>query len=107
MSHSESLTRFRALTGHRYQEVMSAQINYLASVWFRSDAQSAVGLGERIDEKVDSYANGESNHAAEAMVLLWELSREGPPPTRLQEECTPGSATLTQVIPLILGSFRH
>ena len=30
----------------------------------------------RIDEKVDNYANGESDHAVEAMTLLWELLRE-------------------------------
>lgn len=61
---------------NRYQEVRTAQVNYLASIWFRGDEEPAEGLGKRIDKKVDSYANGELDHAMEAMTLLWELSRE-------------------------------
>ena len=80
---------------------MIAQISHLGSVWFGGD-----DLRERINEKVDSYANGESDHATGAMVLLWELSRGGSFPT--QGQYTPGSVTLTEVIavyPLILASF--
>lgn len=54
---------------------MTAQVNYLASEWFHDD-RSTAGLGERIDEKVDSYANGELDHIMGALTLLWELSRE-------------------------------
>ena len=89
---------------------MTIQVNHLASVWFRGDPQSTTDLGETVDQKVDSYANGELDHAAEAMVLLWEFSREGPSPAHWQAECTPGPVTLTEVItvyPLILASAAN
>ena len=35
-----------------------------------------------IDEKVDSYANGELDHAMEAMALLWECSRKNRDPAK-------------------------
>ena len=33
-------------------------------------------LCDRIDEKVDAYANGDLGHAAEAVCLLWEVSKK-------------------------------
>jgi len=48
-------------------------------------------LGERIDEKVDSYANGELDHAMEAMAFLWELSREVEEFSREEEESSVSS----------------
>jgi len=66
----------------RHEEVRTIQVNYLVSVWFGEDGKPVEGLGEKIDEKVDSYANGESDHAMETMALLWEILRggEGSPP---------------------------
>jgi len=33
-------------------------------------------LRERIEDKVDSFSNGDLDHAVDAVVLLWKLSRE-------------------------------
>ena len=55
---------------------MNEQVNHLAFVWFHGDRESAEHLGERIDKKVESYAQGELDHITEAIILLWELSRE-------------------------------
>ena len=65
------------MNANRYEEVRSIQVNHLVSLWFGEDKECVEGLGERIDEKVDSYANGELDHAMEAMTLLWELLRGG------------------------------
>ena len=54
---------------------MRVQVNRLASLWFRGDEESAQSISQRADEKIDGYANGELNHAVEAITLLWEHSR--------------------------------
>ena len=54
---------------------MRVQVSQLASLWLRGDEESAQSIGQRADEKIDSYANGELDHAMEAMTLLWEHSR--------------------------------
>ena len=64
------------MNANRFEEVRIVQVNHLVSILSSGNKESAEGLGERIDEKVDSYANGESNHAMEAITLLWELLRE-------------------------------
>lgn len=53
---------------------MTVQVDRLASLWFHRNEES---IGERVDEKIDSYANGELDHAMEAMALLWSRSRLG------------------------------
>jgi len=90
---------------NRYQEVRTVQVIHLASVWFRGGEESAERLGERIDEKVDSYANGELDHAMEAMTFLWELSRKGdessvPSPIPVLEATPPVSCSVCQ-LPLV------
>lgn len=72
------------------------QVKHLASVRFGVDEEVTKNLCEKIDEKVDAYANGVLNHAAEAMSLLWEASktkRSGP---------VPRGATGISVCPLTL-----
>ena len=61
----------------RYDEVRTIQANHLAFVQASADAESSKKLWEKIDEKVDLYANGDLGHAAEAMSLLWEVSKRG------------------------------
>jgi len=51
------------------------QTQYLEMVIFRADNESMETLCEKIDEKVDSYANGDLDHAVDAMTLLWKLSK--------------------------------
>lgn len=74
------------LQENRHQEVRTAQVNRLASLWLRGDEESADDIGERVDEKIDGYANGELDHAMEAMALLWELSTEKRDASRDSEE---------------------
>ena len=52
-------------------------VNYLASVLYGQNEDSAKDLCGKIDEKIESYANGDLDHAANAMALLWERSKEG------------------------------
>ena len=51
------------------------QTEHLVSVVSGADSKSAKALCEKIDEKVDSFANGNLNHAVDAITLLWKLSR--------------------------------
>ena len=60
----------------RYDEVRTAQVDHLASVRFGVDEKITKNLCEKIDEKVDAYANGDLDHAAETMSLLWEVSKK-------------------------------
>ena len=78
-----------------FEEIRTVQVDHLASVWFSGNK----GLGERIDKKVDSYANGESDHAVEAMTLLCELLREDPGSSTLRSELAP---TCYPVRPLLI-----
>ena len=60
------------------------QTEHLVSVVSKLDDESAKALCEKIDEKVDSYANGDLDHAVDAMTLLWKLSkRDNPSPIPL------------------------
>ena len=54
-------------------------VNHLVLVLSRANEQSAKTLCERIDEKVDCYANGDLDHAADAITHLWKLSKVGRP----------------------------
>ncbi|KAF9645620.1 hypothetical protein BDM02DRAFT_3262815 [Thelephora ganbajun] len=93
----------------KYQEVRTVQVKHLASVWFRGDEESAEGLGEKIDEKIESYANGQLDYAMEAMTLLWELSRGHEDPLEDLPQRIPSPVTLsdinTPVCPFPVVSF--
>lgn len=52
------------------------QIDHLAAVRFGGDEKATKNLCDRIDEKVDAYATGGLEHAAEAITLLWEASKK-------------------------------
>jgi len=51
------------------------QTEHLVSVVSRANNESAETLCEKIDEKVDSYANGDLDHAVDVITLLWKLSK--------------------------------
>ena len=63
------LTRVR-----RYDEIRTVQVTHLVSVWL-SGGEESKALHSRLDEKIDSYAAGELEHAAEAVSSIWDLSR--------------------------------
>lgn len=54
-------------------------VNHLASVLSGANEDSAKDLCGRIDEKIDSYANGDLDHAVDAITLLWQLAKAGGP----------------------------
>ena len=51
--------------------------NHLASILYGKDEMSAMNLFCKIDEKIDRFANGELDHAANMITLLWKLSKAG------------------------------
>jgi len=66
----------------RYKNVGIMQAGHLVSVVSGADKESASELCDRIDEKVDSFANGDLDHAVDVITLLWKLSkgdRRSPP----------------------------
>ena len=51
------------------------QTEHLVSLASGADDEFGKILWERIDEKVESYANGDLDHAVDAITLLWKLSK--------------------------------
>ena len=64
------LTRVR-----RYDEIRTVQVTHLVSVWL-SGGEESKALHGKLDEKIDNYAAGELEHAAEAVSSIWDLSRK-------------------------------
>jgi len=65
----------------RYKSIETMQAEHLVSVVSSADKESARELCDRIDEKVDGYANGDLDRAVDAITLLWKLSKEGGRPS--------------------------
>jgi len=59
----------------RYDEIRTVQVARLVSVWLSGGGESAA-LHKKLDEKIDSYASGELEHAVEAISAIWDLSRK-------------------------------
>ena len=77
------LNRTLMADASRYEAVRTMHINHLVSVLSRADDNSAGLLHEKIDEKVDCYANGDLDYASDAIAQLWKLTKAGewsPPP---------------------------
>ena len=51
--------------------------NHLASTLYGKDEMFAKNLCCKIDEKIDCFANGDLDHAANVIALLWKLSKAG------------------------------
>ena len=60
-----------------YGDVGTLHFDRLASILSGTDEKSAKNLCDEIDEKIDRYANGDLDHAADVMTLLWKLSKAG------------------------------
>ena len=58
----------------RYEEIRSMQINRLLSVWL-SGSEKSGEIHKKLGEKIDSYAAGELEHAAEAISSIWDLAQ--------------------------------
>ncbi|KAF9785363.1 hypothetical protein BJ322DRAFT_827251 [Thelephora terrestris] len=59
----------------RHQEVRIMHANHLTSVLSRANEESAQDLWDQIEEKIDCYINGDLDHAVDAVILLWKLSK--------------------------------
>ncbi|KAF9645618.1 hypothetical protein BDM02DRAFT_3271586 [Thelephora ganbajun] len=60
----------------KYEDIRTMQVNHLASVLSSADEVSAKDLCGKVDEMVDNYANGDLDHAMDAIILLWKLAKE-------------------------------
>ena len=54
-------------------------VTRLASLLSPANESSVKDICDKLDEKIDCYVNGELDHAADAVSLLWKFSR-GPVP---------------------------
>ena len=52
------------------------QVIHLLSVWFSGGEEESKALHKRLDEKLDTYAAGQLEHAAEAITSVWDLARK-------------------------------
>jgi len=79
------------------------QAGHLVTVVSGADKESANELWGRIDEKVDSFANGDLDHAVDAIILLWKLSkgdRRSPPLSPVVTNSDVSQPSLTTHSPL-------
>jgi len=82
---------------YRYDEVRVTQVDHLASVRFDRNEETTKNLCDKINEKVDAYANGDLRHATEVVSLLWEVSKK-----RRHTPLVPRAAsTSVRLIPLV------
>lgn len=57
-------------------------MNYLVNIWLSGSEEESRAVREGLEQKVDSYAAGELEHAVDAMSSIWEVSsKEGPVPS--------------------------
>lgn len=58
-------------------------MNHLLGVWLSGNKEESKAVRKKLDEKIDSYAAGELEHAVDAISSIWEISisnKEGPAP---------------------------
>ena len=55
----------------RYDEIRIMQVNHLVSVWLSGNEEKSQALHKKLDEKIEKYAAGELEHAAEAIFSIW------------------------------------
>ena len=58
---------------YRYDEIRIIRVGCL--VYGRNEGTTK-NLCDKIDGRVDAYANGDLRHAADAVALLWEVSKK-------------------------------
>jgi hypothetical protein len=57
--------------GHRYDEIRSLYVDQLASVWMGDS--TTVTTRVSVDKKIDSFVEGDLEHATEMLSALWEI----------------------------------
>lgn len=59
-----------------HEEVCITFLKHLESVFLGPNQDRLEGLRARIDEKCDSYKDGDLGHAEDTFALLWELAKK-------------------------------
>ena len=60
----------------RYDEIQTIQVDHLLSVLSSGSGEISKIVHKNLDEKIESYAAGELQHARDAVSLMWESSRQ-------------------------------
>ena len=55
----------------RYDDVRSLYVDQLAFIWMEDSTTETTRAG--VDKKIDSFAEGDLEHAAEMLSALWEI----------------------------------
>ena len=55
------------------------EVIHLLSIWLSGSEEESKALHKKLDEKIDSYAAGELEHAEEAISSIWDLARKKEP----------------------------
>ena len=55
---------------HRYDEIRDLYTDQLASVWIEDSTEATRA---RIEENIDSFYEGDLEHATEVLSTLWEI----------------------------------
>jgi len=58
----------------RYDEIRSLYINQLAFAW--KDASTAETTRASVNKKIDSFVEGDLEHATEMLCALWEIANK-------------------------------
>ena len=58
---------------HRYDEIRGLYVNQLARVWMEDSTETT---NTSINKRVDSFAEGDLEHAAETLSALWEIANK-------------------------------
>jgi hypothetical protein len=57
--------------GHRYDEIRGLYIDQLAFVWMEDSTTETTRAS--VDKKIDSFVEGDLEHATEMLSALWEI----------------------------------
>lgn len=63
----------------RYTEIKTAQVNHLLAIWLSGSGEEPETVREKLDEKIDSYAAGELEHAVDVISSIWKISNQDKP----------------------------
>jgi len=97
----------------RYDEIRSMQVIHLLSVFLSGGEEESKTLHKKLDKKISSYAAGELEHAAEAIISIYILPRKDEPLPSFprNEPCAPAPQGWNARTPLIEsiqgGSLLH
>ena len=69
----------------RYDEIRIVQVNHLVSVWLSGNEEKSQALHKKLDEKIEKYAAGELEHAAEAIFSIWDSAHKNEAPPSVKD----------------------